>query len=85
MDGRRDQYGIYTGRSGHLGTGARWHCFHPASRTCSITTKLERIKGKFLLTLPRRQLIQYPQGGMFMEYSIQELARLSGVTTRTLR
>ena len=24
-------------------------------------------------------------GGMFMEYSIQELSRLSGVTTRTLR
>lgn len=32
-----------------------------------------------------RQLIQYPPGGMFIEYSIQELSHLSGVTIRPLR
>lgn len=40
---------------------------------------------KFFLTLPLRQQIQYKQGGMYVEYSIQELSHLSGVTTRTLR
>lgn len=50
-----------------------------------LVFRLSLEKIDFFLTLPLRQLIQYKQGGIYVEYSIQELSHLSGVTTRTLR
>ena len=38
---------------------------------------------EYLLPLSLIHILSYSQRGMFMEYSIQELSRLSGVTTRT--